>query len=180
MRPFSSVSWTRPGGARRRKFVDMLTELYVRWLQEVWGRGDFAVAEQLLHPALVDHNRVPGQPAGREGNLWAANQVRTAFPDLKFTADVVFERGDLVTGRWTMTGTHTGPLEMLGLPPTGRPVTMSGQEIFRAVDGRFVEVWHLEDVGALMRSLELEPPALMLRLAARRSARRYRKERSRN
>ena len=43
--------------------------------------------------------------------------------------------------------------------PTGRPVTMSGQEVLRAVDGRFVEVWHLEDVGALMR---------------------YRKERSRN
>lgn len=85
--------------------------------------------------------------------------------------------GDLVTGRWTMTGTHTGPLELLGLPPTGRPVTMSGQEIFRVADGQFVEVWHLEDIGALMRSLELEPPALMLRLAARRSARRYRKGR---
>lgn len=40
----------------------------------------------------------------------------------------------------TMTGTQTRPLQMLGLPPTGRPVTMTGQEIFRARDGRFVEV----------------------------------------
>ena len=46
---------------------------------------------------------------------------------------------------------------------------------FRARDGRFVEVWHLEDVSALMRGLELEPPKLMLRLAAARSARRYKR-----
>jgi hypothetical protein len=54
---------------------------------------------------------------------------------------------------------------------------MTGQEIFRVVDGQFVEVWHQEDTGALMRGLELEPPTMMLRLAARRSARRYRKGR---
>jgi predicted ester cyclase len=144
----------------------------------VWGRGDEALAERLLSEDLVDHNRAPGQPAGRAGDVWAANQVRTAFPDLAFTLDVAFESGDLVTGRWTMTGTHTGPLDMLGLPPTGRPVVMSGQEIFRARDGKFAEVWHLEDIGALMRGLDLEPPRMMLRLAAKRSARRYRRQSS--
>jgi predicted ester cyclase len=100
--------------------------------------------------------------------------VRTAFPDLRFALDVAFEHGDLVTGRWTMTGTHTGPLDMIGIPPPGRPVEMSGQEIFRARDGRFVEVWHQEDIGALMRSLDLEPPRPILRVAAWLSARRYR------
>lgn len=155
----------------------MLVDMYKRWLFDVWGKGDDDAARELLHEDLVDHNRAPGQPPGREGDLWAARAVRTAFPDLGFALDVVFEDGDLVTGRWTMTGTHTGPLEILGLPPTGRPVTMSGQEIFRMRDGLFVEVWHLEDVGSLMRHLDLEPPKLMLRMAARRSARRYRKGR---
>jgi predicted ester cyclase len=153
----------------------MLTDLYLRWLNEVWGHGDETAAAELLDENLVDHDAVPGQPAGRAGDLWAAHSVRTAFPDLHFTCDVVFENADLVTGRWTMTGTHTGPLTLLGLPPTGRPVTMSGQEIFRARHGRFVEVWHLENVGALMRGLRLEPPPLILRLAARRSAARYRR-----
>jgi hypothetical protein len=78
-----------------------------------------------------------------------------------------------------MTGTHTGPLEIVGIPPTGRPVEMSGQEIFRVRDAVFVEVWHLEDIGALMRSLELQPPPVMLRLAAWMSARRYRRVASR-
>ena len=83
--------------------------------------------------------------------------VRTAFPDLSFTLDLAFESGDLVTGRWTMSGTHTGPMAMLGLPPTGRPVTMTGQEIFRAAEGRFVEVWHQEDVPGMLTQLGLQP-----------------------
>jgi SnoaL-like polyketide cyclase len=58
--------------------------------------------------------------------------VRRAFPDLRFTADVVVSDGQFVAGRWTMTGTSTGPFDLFGLPPTGRPVTMTGQEIFRA------------------------------------------------
>jgi predicted ester cyclase len=153
----------------------MLVDLYKRWLFEVWGAGDETVAEEILDEHLIDHSPVPGQPSGRAGDLWAARAVRKAFPDLRFTVDVAFECDDLVTGRWTMTGTHTGPLDLIGLPPTGRPVTMSGQEIFRARDGRFVEVWHLEDVSALMRGLELEPPKLMLRMAAARSARRYKR-----
>jgi predicted ester cyclase len=156
----------------------MSVSLYREWLFEAWGHCDRAVAERLIHPDLIDHNRQPGQPDGRAGQLWAANAVRTAFPDQRYDLDIAFESGDLVTGRWTMTGTHTGPLELLGLPPTGRPVTMSGQEIFRVRDGQFVEVWHAEDIGHLMRTLELQPPPIMLKIAARRSARRYRRHRT--
>jgi predicted ester cyclase len=156
----------------------MLVDLYKRWLFEVWGAGDESAAADILDEHLIDHGPLPGQPAGRAGDLWAARAVRTAFPDLRFTVDVAFECDDLMTGRWTMTGTHTGPLDLIGLPPTGRPVRMSGQEIFRARDGRFVEVWHLEDVSALMRGLELEPPRMMLRLAAARSARRYKRSKA--
>jgi predicted ester cyclase len=154
----------------------MLVEAYNRWLYEVWGKGDEVAARELVHEDLIDHNPLPGQPPGREGDLWAARAVRKAFPDLRFVLDVAFEQNDLVTGRWTMTGTHTGSFDLLGgLPATGRPITMSGQEIFRARDGQFTEVWHAEDIGALQRALDLEPPTVMLHLAARISARRYRR-----
>ncbi len=75
-----------------------------------------------------------------------------------------------------MTGTHTGMMDLFRLPPTGRPVTMTGQERFRVGDGKLTEVWHQEDVPGMLTQLGLEPPVLMLRLAAKRSARRYRKE----
>ena len=58
----------------------MSVSLYREWLFEVWGNGDLVVADRLIHPDLIDHNRQPGQPAGRAGQLWAANAVRIAFP----------------------------------------------------------------------------------------------------
>ena len=68
------------------------------------------------------------------------------------------------------------PFDLFGLPPRGRPVTMTGQEIFRARDGQLAEVWHQEDAPGMLRQLGLEPPTTIMRLAARRSARRYRRE----
>jgi hypothetical protein len=38
------------------------------------------------------------------------------------------------------------------------------------------EVWHQEDAPGMLRQLGLEPPTAIMRLAARRSARRYRRE----
>ena len=52
---------------------------------------------------------------------------------------------------------------------------MTGQEIFRAHDGKLAEVWHQEDAPGMLRQLGLEPPPAIMRLAARRSARRYRR-----
>jgi predicted ester cyclase len=157
-----------------------LQSMYRRWLSEVWGQGREDVAVDLIAADLIDHNPYPGQPPGLEGHKWAVAMVRKAFPDLCFTADVIVSDDQFVTGRWTMTGTNTGTFDLFGLPPTGRPVTMSGQEIFRVEAGKFAEVWHQEDVPGMLRQLGLEPPPAIMRLAARRSARKYRRTRQRS
>jgi predicted ester cyclase len=153
-----------------------LESMYRRWLSEVWGEGRTDVAQELVAGDLIDHNPLPGQPGGLAGHIWAVDMIRRAFPDLRFTADVVMSDGQFVTGRWTMTGTNTGTFDVFGLPPTGRPVTMTGQEIFRAHDAKLAEVWHQEDAPGMLRQLGLEPPQAIMRFAARRSARRYRRE----
>jgi len=151
--------------------------LYRRWLFEIWNDAHYEAAEELIAEDHVDHTPMDGQPLGRAGEIWAAQAIRAAFPDMHFTIDVVFADNDYVTGRWTMTGTHTGTFELLGIPPTGRPVRMGGQEIFRVVDGKLAEVWHCEDVPSMLEQLKLgPPPKLILRATARRSARRYRRE----
>jgi hypothetical protein len=50
------------------------------------------------------------------------------------------------------------------------------KEIFRARDGKLAEIRHLQDAPGMLRQLGLEPPTAIMRLAARRSARRYRRE----
>jgi predicted ester cyclase len=157
-----------------------LESIYHRWLAEVWGQGRTDVAAELIACDLIDHNPYPGQPPGLEGHNWAVAMVRKAFPDLSFTPDVVMSDGQFVAGRWTMTGTNTGTFDLFGLPPTGRPVTMTGQEIFRAEGGKLAESWHQEDVPGMLQQLGLEPPPAIMRLAARRSARRYRRARQRS
>jgi len=59
-----------------------------------------------------------------------------------------------------VTDTNTGIFDLFGLPPTGRPVTMTGQEIFRAHDGKLTKVWHQEDAPGMLRQLALTAPRL--------------------
>jgi len=61
---------------------------------------------------------------------------------------------------------------------TGDLVTAIVGRGFRAENGKFTESWHQEDVPGMLRQLGLEPPPVMMRLAARRSARRYRRHRA--
>jgi predicted ester cyclase len=41
--------------------------------------------------------------------------VRRAFPDLQFVPDLVVSDGEFVVGRWTMTGTNTGSIDLFGV-----------------------------------------------------------------
>jgi predicted ester cyclase len=50
--------------------------------------------------------------------------------------------------RFTNTGTHEGPL--LGIPPTGREITMEGITVMHFRDGRCIQRWSVVDgLGAL-------------------------------
>ncbi|MGZ4690790.1 MAG: ester cyclase [Acidimicrobiia bacterium] len=81
--------------------------------------------------------------------------LHESFPDLRFTIDDAIEEGDKVVGRWTMTGTHSAPFN--GLPPTGDEVLLIGYDFLTVRDGRFAEVWHLEDNVAMLQALGLMP-----------------------
>jgi predicted ester cyclase len=52
-----------------------------------------------------------------------------AFPDARVTVEDQIAEGEMVVTRWTATGTHTG--ELLGIPPTGRRIEISGMTINR-------------------------------------------------
>lgn len=175
-----SLHWTNGGPIHQHSQMDADTNkaLYRRWLTEIWTAGNYAMADEILAEDLRDHTPMRGQPAGRAGDLWAASTIRAAFPDMRFEIDALVADDEFVAGRWTMRATHTGRFEMMGIEPTGRPVVMGGQEIFRVRDGLLAEVWHCEDIGSMLEQLKLgPPPKLVMTLSSRLSARQYRKER---
>ncbi len=62
-----------------------------------------------------------------------------------------FAEGDRVAIRWTATATHTG--ELMGIPATGKSVSMNGIMIDRWVNGKVAEHWEQLDMMGLMQQL---------------------------
>jgi steroid delta-isomerase-like uncharacterized protein len=124
-------------------------ELVRRFYEEAWDRGKGDVAFEVFADDYVRHDFRPGEALpGPAGQKKIAEDFRVAFPDLRFTVDLLFGEGDLVVGRWTATGTHLGA--WAGTEPSGRHVTFSGVNIFRFDGGKVVEIWnHRDDLGLL-------------------------------
>ena len=114
-------------------------ELIRHVFEDVIPAGDATAMRALVTPDFLDHDPLPGQPAGRDGAGYVVATMHGAHPDLRFAIDELMAEGDLVTVRWTMRGTNTGPL--FGQAPTGRPVELAAIAIFRVAGGRLAERW---------------------------------------
>jgi len=79
----------------------------------------------------------------------------TAFPDLYFTVEDLIAEGDEVVARVTMSGTQHGAF--MGIPPTGKHVTITGIDINRFVGGKSVEHWVEMDTLGMMQQLGVIP-----------------------
>ena len=121
------------------KTLDANKALIRRIFEEVIPAGDPTAMRDLVAPDFLDHDPLPGQPAGAEGAEYVVSTMHTAHPDLQFTIDDLVAEADRVTIRWTLRGTNTGP--MLGRPPSGQPVELAAIVIFRIADGRLAERW---------------------------------------
>ena len=74
----------------------------------------------------------------------------TGFPDMHASIDLLVAEGDIVVGRMTTTGTHTG--DFMGMPASGKSFSMSEIHIVRIVDGLAVEHWgNSDDVSMMMQ-----------------------------
>ena len=71
-----------------------------------------------------------------------------AFPDLHLTIEDMIAEANTIVVRWTMRGTHTGPV--MDFPPSGRQVTGERIDIFRIAGSKIVSAWDdLDDFGLL-------------------------------
>lgn len=132
-------------------------ELVTRMIEEIFNRGDVGKADEFLAPDFVEREELPpGLPPGREGVKQLALTMRSAFPDLKGTVVDVVAEDDEVVVRWTCAGTHSGD-EFMGIPPSGRKVSVEVIDIIRIADGKCVEHWGLMDNMALMQQLGVAP-----------------------
>ena len=125
-----------------------------RFEEEVWnGRNPSRVDEFFAASHLF---RAAGSPPlDREGHRQMIAHFQDAFPDGRNTSEELLAEGDKVVQRWTFRGTHQGAFQ--GIPPTGKPVTLTGISIWRVAGGTIVESWHELDTLGLMQQLGVIP-----------------------
>jgi len=122
-------------------------------MKQFWRTGDTGLFDEVLAPDYVQH--WPGFPSDRDGYLRTLQMFRTAFPDLEKTTEDMLADGDKVVDRVTVRGTHAG--EMLGLPPTGKRMTITEMHIARLADRKIVERWGEWDQLGLLQQIGAIP-----------------------
>src|SRR5262245_26440832 len=116
------------------------------------GLDDVLVPDYLHH----DPNLPPDLQHSREGHKQAIAPLVGAFPDVQGTIDDLITEGDKVVTRETYRGTHQG--ELMGIAPTGKPVTISLIRICRMAGGQIAEGWVVFDVLGMLQQIGALPP----------------------
>ena len=126
-----------------------------RYYEEVMNGRDPGVLDQLAVSDYDEHSPFPGQSNGLEGLKARAGGLLTAFKPYVFTLHEVVAEGDTVVVRWTNTATHSG--SFIGIPASGRVVTISGIDVHRLRDGRMAEHWHVVEELQMLQQLGVIP-----------------------
>jgi len=129
--------------------------LVLRFYEEVWNRGNYAVAEEVFATTpdgLHDHGTVG--PNSAEHQIRVAEEFRKLFPNLELKVEHILAEGDLVAARWRIKATHA---------ITGKPITdYTAVNIWKFGDGKAIELNNNRDDLAIFHQLGLIPSREML------------------
>lgn len=127
--------------------------------EEVQGKGNFAVFDEVFSDDFLDHTPQPNMVPDKEGVRGLYAGLRQAFPD--FHAEIHWQTadGNLVTTFKTYHGTHKETF--LGIPPTGKTIQFETVDAMRVVDGKITEHWGVANLYSLVGQLglQLQPKA---------------------
>jgi steroid delta-isomerase-like uncharacterized protein len=126
-----------------------------RFLEEVFNKQNLAAVDEFITPNHVDHTLPPFLPTTPEGTKRAIGMFLTAFPDVHLTVEDMIAEGDKVVTRYTSRGTQKGAF--VGIPPTGKQMTVSSIVVARIADGKIVEEWGLDDQMGMLQQLGVIP-----------------------
>jgi steroid delta-isomerase-like uncharacterized protein len=130
-------------------------QLVERFVEEAFNNGNLDVVDEVYAERFESHGPFAGGTQGREDVKGFVATYRNAFPNGQTVVEGQVEEGDGVAYRWTFRGTHNG--ELMGIPPTGKDVTISGITMIRAENGRIVAQWNCFDVMGMLQQLGAAP-----------------------
>ncbi len=107
-----------------------------------FSSGDMATMTSLISDDFQFLGVTP-QPLTKQDYLGFMQAINAAFPDFKFEETTASESGDTVTIKHHISGTHTGTLNLPGMPPipaTGKKVRLPEEtSVFTIQGGKAVK-----------------------------------------
>lgn len=104
----------------------------------------------LYDPACLLHG-YPGVEPGLTSIKQFYRSLWTSFPDARLEIEDAVAEGDKLAARFVVRATHRG--DFMGVPATGRPVTVSGITILRFRDGRCLGRWSEANFLAVLQQI---------------------------
>ncbi|MGB9417053.1 MAG: ester cyclase [Acidobacteriaceae bacterium] len=118
---------------------------------EAANTGTYELFDEAVAPDCVDHDPAPGQGPGPQGYRAFFTEMRTAFPDLKAELAALVADDESIAFAYTLSGTHKGPL--MGIPATGKTISIRGVQFSKFRDGKMVERWGSSDQLGMLQQL---------------------------
>jgi predicted ester cyclase len=126
-----------------------------RFLDEVVGRGDMDVVDELCTTDAVNHAAAPDRQHGIENVRAVIEFSRRAQPDQRWVEQQVVAERDLVVVYGRREGTWEAS-SFRGIDtPRGGPVSVELAHMFRLRDGKIAEHWAVRDDLGMMQQLGL-------------------------
>ena len=119
--------------------------------EEVQGKGNFEVFDELFADDFVDHTTQPGTTPDKAGVRKLYTYMRVAFPDFHAEIHWQLADGDRVTTYKTYHGTHEGPF--LGVAPTHRRIHFESVDVMRVQNGKITDHWGVGNLLSLMQQI---------------------------
>jgi steroid delta-isomerase-like uncharacterized protein len=134
--------------------VEEQSRIVTRWV-EAWNNQDLAAARDLLTPGYRRHDPSLPDVDGPDGSADFIRSVVTGFPDVHLHVEQLIAQDGLVAARLTVRGTHQGPF--MGVPATGRAVTVDVMDVYRLEGGKIAEEWAVMNTMGLLQQLGAIP-----------------------
>ena len=128
-----------------------------QFIEDVLNNGNIEATGKYFHEDVVELVPLPGQGPGLSGLKDVLRGLRAAFPDMYWSVEEQIEEADRVVTRFVWSGTHRA--EFLGVPASGRQVSVWGIVIDRFVNGRIKDTRIIMDALGLMAQMGAFPPA---------------------
>lgn len=123
----------------------------IRQMYTRLSAGDLNAIDDVLADDFVEHEPVPGLEPTKAGVKQLFGMLHAAFDHATLTVAHMIAEGDKVFALVQMTGIHNG--DFMGVPATGRAVSVTLCDFFRVGDDHVVEHWGVMDSAGLMHQL---------------------------